>query len=196
MKRIRLYKVNIDYIKYLYSFEKRVKYDENKSNEYTQKRPYIGIVLNIGDFDYFAPLESPKPNHKNMKNNVHIMKINDGRDGLIAFGDMIPIKSSELINFDINKEEIFYKNLLIRQLIFCNNNNSRIQQHAIDTYTKVAIKESKFFKKICCNFKLLEEKCLEYQYYLESAGEVAAAKDDKVDIEKERKIEDDWEMER
>jgi len=156
-----LYRVNIDYIKYLYNFENKVKYNANESEDYTQRRPYVGVVIRIGEFDYFAPLESPRPNHKNLKSNVHIMKINEGNDGLIAFCDMLPICSSELVHFDIDKE--FSKNILIRQFIFCNNNKQAIEEHAKNTYNKVVVEKSKFHTKVCCDFKLLEEKCKEYK---------------------------------
>lgn len=165
MSRLRLYRVDIEYIKYLYKFDKKVQYNKKKEDRYTERRPYIGIVLKIGGFDYFAPLESPKPEHKKLKNNVHIMKINGGKNGLIAFGNMIPIDILQLVNFDINKEEISYRQILNSQFIFCNNskNKKSIKQHAEDTYNKVVVEKSKFHRKVCCNFKLLEEKCIEYK---------------------------------
>lgn len=162
MDRLQIYRISIDYIKYLYQFDKKVQYNESEADDYTERRHYIGIVIKVGEYDYFAPLESPKPNHKNLKSNVHIMKINGGNDGLIAFGDMLPINSSELISFDFNNESQFYQNILKRQFIFCNNNRQAIEEHAKGTYEKVVIEKSKFHKKVCCDFKLLEEKCKEY----------------------------------
>jgi len=162
LDRLRLYKVNIDYIKYLYNFDKKVQYNVNEADNYTERRPYVGIVIKIGEYDYYAPLESPRPNHKKLKNNVHIMKIDEGNYGLIAFNNMLPICSSELINFDINNESKFYRNILQMQFIFCNGNRQAIEEHAKGIYEKVVIEKSKFHRTVCCNFKMLEEKCKEY----------------------------------
>ncbi len=163
MDRLQLHRVNIDYIKYLYNFDKKVQYNTEEDDNYTERRPYVGIVIKIGEHDYYAPLESPKQNHKNLKRNVHIMKIDGGNYGLIAFSNMLPICSSELINFDINNESEFYRNILQRQFIFCNNNVQAIEEHAKNTYNKVVVEKSKFHTKVCCDFKLLEEKYKEYK---------------------------------
>ena len=59
---MKVYKIQEDYIKYLRTKEPRVL--ENKE----QKRPYVGVVLEINGFSYYVPLSSPKPKHKTMKN--------------------------------------------------------------------------------------------------------------------------------
>lgn len=64
------------------------------------------------------------------------------------------------------------------------------------TYKRYNSGYDKMFMKNCCNFKLLEEKCLEYQAYLDTAREVAAVKEEDMDIEKEIKGEENYEMER
>ena len=163
MSRLKLFRVDVDYIRYLYGFDKKVQYNEKESEDYTIKRPYIGVIFKIEECNYFVPLESPKPQHIKLKSNVHIMKINAGKHGLIAFGNMIPINLSQLINFDIDKESAPYKSLLQKQFIFCNKHSEDIKKHAVYTYNEVVVKKSKFFKKVCCDFKLLEEKCKLYK---------------------------------
>lgn len=39
-------------------------------------RPFVGIVLSINGYNYYAPLTSPKSKHINMKNQVDFIKIN------------------------------------------------------------------------------------------------------------------------
>ena len=75
MNKLRLYKIEIEYIKYLYTFDKRVQYNPNQPDAYTEKRPYLGIVLEVNEFDYFVPLEHPRLNHQKMKNNVYIQDV-------------------------------------------------------------------------------------------------------------------------
>jgi protein AbiQ len=162
MQKIRFYKIDLNYVKYLWKFDNKVQYDIYKSDDYNKKRPYIGVVLEINDFRYFAPLEHPRISHRKLKSNPHILKINNGRHGLIAFNNMIPVKESQLINFDFKDEDANYQEILRSQFIFCDNNKERINKHAQNTYNKVVIKKDPFFISICCNFKLLEEKCLKY----------------------------------
>mgnify|MGYP001097837138 CR=1 FL=1 len=173
LDRIRFYRINLDYVKYLWNYDNRVQYNKDESDFYNKRRPYIGIVLKIGGFQYFAPLEHPRQDHRTLKNNPHILKINNGRHGLIAFNNMIPVKDSELIAFDFKDEEPRYQKLLVNQFIFCDNNKKRIINRARDTYNKVTIQREPFFVKICCNFKLLEKKCVQYRDYLESMEEIA-----------------------
>ena len=72
MNKLRLYRTDIEYIKYLYSFDNRIQYNPNQTDEYTQKRPYLGIVLEVDNLKYFVPLEHPRVSHQKMKNNVYI----------------------------------------------------------------------------------------------------------------------------
>lgn len=161
MNNLRLYKVNIDYIKYLYSFDNRVQYNPIREDEYTIKRPYLGIVFEVENFKYFVPLEHPRKSHQNMKNNTFIFKIHNGKYGILGLNNMIPIKEECLIDFDINKEEIEYRQILISQYHYCNKHFKEIKKKAKETYDKSL--SNSFMKKICCNFKLLEEKCNKYR---------------------------------
>lgn len=160
MNKLKLYRVNIKYIKYLYKYDNRVQYNPNREDLYTQKRPYIGVVLQINEFNYFVPLEHPRESHKKMKNNIHIFKIHNGKYGILGFNNMIPIKKEDLIEFDINKENTTYKQILISQYRFCNKHIKEIREKARQTYKRS--QKNKFLRKICCNFKLLEEKFQEY----------------------------------
>lgn len=185
MQKIRFYKIDLEYIKYLWKHDNRVQYSAYESEFYNERRPYIGIILTINELQYFAPLEHPRKSHKTLKNNPHILKINNGKHGLIAFNNMIPVNNRELIEFDFRYEDIRYQGILRSQFIFCDNNKNNINQYAKDTYDKVVNKKIPFFVNISCNFKLLEEKCLEYPTYLESIKEVAAAIDENIHIDLE-----------
>lgn len=161
MNDLKLYKIDIEYIKYLYSYDNRVQYNPNRGDEYSAKRPYLGIVLEIDSFNYFVPLEHPRPSHKAMKNNIFIFKIHNGKYGILGFNNMIPVKKEQLVYFDINNENINYRQVLISQYRFCNKHDKEIKEKAYETYNKSL--NNSFMKKICCNFKLLEEKCKEFK---------------------------------
>lgn len=161
MNNLRLYKIDIEYIKYLYFFDNRIQYNPNQPDEYTKKRPYLGIVLQVDNFDYFVPLEHPRLSHQKMKNNIYFLKIHNGKYGILGFNNMIPVSKEALIDFDINRENPSYKQILISQYRFCNKHIYEIQERAKTTYEKS--QANGFFKKVCCNFKLLEEQCKKYK---------------------------------
>ena len=161
LNNLRLYKIDINYIKYLYSFDNRVQYNPDREDVYSAKRPYLGVVLKIDKYDYFVPLEHPRQSHQTMKNNIFIFKIHNGKYGILGFNNMIPVKKEQLIEFDINKENARYKQILISQYHFCNKHSKEIEEKANETYNR-SIKNH-FMKKICCDFRLLEKKSEEYK---------------------------------
>ena len=58
MENIKLYRVSADYVDYLAPAAKHLFH--NKQAGQQNERAYVGIVLHIGDMDYFAPLSSFK----------------------------------------------------------------------------------------------------------------------------------------
>ncbi|WP_049962384.1 type III toxin-antitoxin system ToxN/AbiQ family toxin [Oribacterium sp. FC2011] len=73
MRSLKLYEVDSQYVKYLSAFQEHIFFsDEDKSS-----RKYIGIVLEINGFKYFAPLSSFKSKHKKMSESVDFVKIKD-----------------------------------------------------------------------------------------------------------------------
>lgn len=163
MNKLRLYRIEIDYIKYLYKYDSKVQYNPNREDNYTARRPYLGIVLRVNNFDYFVALEHPRIQHQKMKKNFFIFKIHNGKYGILGFNNMIPVKKDQLIEFDINNEEEKYRQILISQYHFCNKHIGEIVQKANTTYLRRIEGKNNFLKKVCCDFKLLEEKCKKYK---------------------------------
>lgn len=156
MENLRIYRVHDRYIWFLKSRDSKVQDNKNK------KRPYVGVVLTIGKYKYFVPMESPKASHANMKNSRHIMKIDGGKYGILGFNNMIPIPDSALISFDINQEEAKYANLLKNQLRYINKNKVDVMDHASKTYYQVVTVKNAFMISICCDFVKLEKACDQY----------------------------------
>lgn len=152
MNRLKFYNIENNYINYLYQFDTKVPYNKN------QKRPYIGIVIEVNNIQYFAPLFSPKKVHMKYSDNPTYMKI--GKDyGIIRFNNMIPVVKDVLnpINFNDIKDDK-YKNLLIAQNNYIQQNTERIRKVAEKLYKMVTIDQKEFFVGLSCDFKLLEEK--------------------------------------
>lgn len=157
MESLKLYRISDKYIRFLKSRDIRVQ--DNKD----RRRPYVGVVLYVGDHRYFVPMESPKPNHTRIKPGRHIMKIDNGKLGLLGFNNMIPVHDAALISFDIDTEtDVQYAELLRRQISFINRSKADVLNHASQTYFSVVHKKNAFLLKICCDFKKLEHACKQY----------------------------------
>lgn len=156
---MKLYNVTDSYIDFLKDFDSKV--PDNKN----EKRPFVGIVLRINDCNFFAPLSSPKPKHRRMRNTADFHKINGGIHGAINFNNMIPISQSELILIDIdNISDRYYKNLLNSQIRFINSEQDTLKLKAKRLYELVKKDNSSLsgyqvaIKDRCVNFSLLQEK--------------------------------------
>lgn len=157
MEPLKLYRISDKYIRYLKARDTRVQ--DNKG----RRRPYVGVVLLVGSYRYFVPMESPKPNHANLKPGHHLMFLDGGKYGLLGFNNMIPVHDDAIIDFDIDAEpDEQYKELLRRQVSYINRNKADVLNHASRTYYGVTVKKNAFLLKICCDFKKLERACDKY----------------------------------
>lgn len=108
--------------------------------------------------------QSPKPKHLTMNGKaIDIFKINDGKWGIINLNNMIPTPIECLTEVLPLIKDKQYKDLLENQTTYLNDNKSKfltkVQQFQLQ-YTKDYLSDR--IKERCCNFKLLEEKCIEY----------------------------------
>lgn len=158
---LKIVRVNSNYCDYLRKYDNKVAYNKNEK----ELRPFIGILFKIEMCEYFAPLSSPKPKHKNMKNTLDFFKINNGELGAVNFNNMIPVNKNNYSLVDLNKEtltisELKYQKLLREQLAWLNANYQQVKNKSFKLYQ--LYNEGRLPQNIklrCCNFKLLEEKC-------------------------------------
>ena len=162
--KLKVVRVDADYCDYLRKYDSKVSYNRNEK----ELRPFIGILFEIENFEYFAPLSSPKEKHKNMKNMIDFFKIKDGQLGAVNFNNMIPVKPNNYSLIDLTKEALTfpeqkYQKLLIEQLNWLNANYKQVKNKSFKLYQLyVSGKLPDNIKSRCCNFKLLEKKCQEY----------------------------------
>lgn len=162
-RKIKIVKIDSKYCDYLRKFDNKVTYNAGTKD----LRPFIGILFTINKCEYFAPLSSPKEKHLKLKNTIDLLKIDDGKYGVVNFNNMIPVTNKNYVEFDLNKKAInkekFRIELMKNQLRWLTNNKKEI-------YTKSKLlynlyKNNKLpnnVKERCCNFPLLEEKCKKY----------------------------------
>lgn len=156
----KFYEVDSKYIKYL-----KENGDEKIPNiDYKKhKKFFCGIVLTINNFNYFAPVSS-----YNKKAHTAFLIMDKDKDSKalkpissLRFSFMFPCPIEYLSQKDFSKEDEKYQSLLRKELHYCNVNREKIKKIASDVY-KLGLKENTRKRFNICNFKRLEEKCLEY----------------------------------
>ena len=161
--KLKLVYVDSKYCDYLRKYDSRVVYNFDKK----QTRPFVGVLFEIDGCKYFAPLSSPKEKHKTMRNNIDFLKLDNGNLGVVNFNNMIPVKEDNIDIVDINNPEVTlksYNKLLQNQIFWLNRNSDRLYIKSFNLYNKYKMdKLDNEIKGRCCNFILLEEKCLEYK---------------------------------
>lgn len=163
-RKIIIVKVDSKYCDFLRKYENKVPYNAGEK----ELRPFVGILFNIGNCEYFAPLSSPKPKHSRLANTLDLIKIDNGKLGVINFNNMIPVNKSNYNIIDLN-EKTNDKNksarilLLKNQLRWLNKNRVDIYEKSSNLYKKYVNNLLPINVRVrCCNFILLEEKCREY----------------------------------
>lgn len=172
---MRIVEIKDSYIEFLRNFYPNAILD-NKVGRRKHKRKFVGVVLFINSFLYFAPLSSPKEsdydnNHNIRKSTDAILRIvvKNKLIGKILINNMFPVPNSEIIEYNINNEEdLAYRNLIKKEILWIQKNTSFIEKKAkIIYYTK----KNEIFRKNEKNeaflnniapFNLLEAKCIEY----------------------------------
>ena len=159
MATFKIVKINSKYCNYLRKFDNKVAFNAGSK----ELRPFIGILFKVNEYEYFAPLSSPKAKHLKMKNKIDFIKIDSGKLGAVNFNNMIPVQKTNYELIDINKQDIKYQLLLQSQLMWLNRNNSSIRGKALNLYNKYKTgKLPENILNVCCNFTLLEQKCEEF----------------------------------
>ena len=164
-KSFKIVKVDSKYCDYLRKFDNKVSYNAGTKD----LRPFIGVLFMVNDCEYFAPLSSPKPKHKKLRNTLDLIKIKNGDYGIVNFNNMIPVRSNNYKVFDLNKKssdksEMLRIKLLSNQLRWLTANRKDINTKSkllYDLYVENKLPLN--VRKRCCNFPLLEEKSKEYK---------------------------------
>lgn len=169
-KRLKLYNVNLKYIRNLHNADEHVPSISPQIGK--QNRPFLGVIVMINDAKYCIPLTSnsarKKKNFDSMRENITLRKIRD-KDGTILavlnLNNMIPIRDEYIseINLKINVSDSAtikkWKKLCTKELNWCQSNSSEIERLANELHHKYCSGESFKKRKICLNYPALEKEC-------------------------------------
>ena len=160
MDNIKLYEIDPDYINYMSKYAPHLFH--NKKPGQCNDRKYIGIILYIEGFEYFAPLSSFKPKHRQMKEGLDFLKIKEY--AVINLNNMFPVPSGLYTYVDINAQrDPKYKALLLAEYRMIKSIQDKIRKNAKTLYQlKIKNGDSTPLLRRCNDFKLLENACSNY----------------------------------
>lgn len=161
---LRLYQVQDSYIEHCRNYDDKVA--ETKKDRKKFDRKYVGIIMEINGFSYFAPLSSAKKRHEKMRESIDFIKIEDenGLYAVLNLNNMIPVPTIAKISFDISDEkDIKYRDLLKKEREIILTKKQKIIDNAKSLYEKVAIKKNTYLSQRCIDFRLLETKIEDYE---------------------------------
>ncbi len=158
MRGLKIYEIDSYYVDYLAAMQDHLFI----SKQNTLKRKYIGIVLEINDFKYFAPLSSFKPKHNKMEEGIDFIKIKDY--AVININNMIPVPEGVYHLVDVNgTKDSHYRYLLQAEAREINRQRNRILKNAIVLYRhKMRFGNATALAKRTNDFLRLEKMCQKY----------------------------------
>ena len=174
MEQFKLYSVSDEYVEWLRKDFPNVY--SNKINSRTHTRKYLGVVLQIGRYNYYVPMSSPKDSdyqvagdNKVIKKSIVpivriVVKNSVGEKelkGTLRISHMIPVPESELQLYDMeNETDSTYKDLVQNEMIFIRKNREKIDSNAKLLYKqKLANDTTAGYVKSALDYKALEGLC-------------------------------------
>lgn len=164
---LHFYNVDKEYVKYLQKVEREHRgFTKVPNMEYGaghEDKFVCGIVLDINGFKYYVPVSS----YKKQQNNNILIKLKDKYNpvkGSLRFNYMFPISDEYVTMRDFSKEKTESRKLFLhRQAVYCDSIRDDIYNKALETYNDVNNSNDKNLVQNSCDFKLLEQKCKEYE---------------------------------
>lgn len=169
-KRLKLYNVNMKYIRDLHSVDDNVPSVSPQIGK--AARPFLGIIVLINGSKFCIPLtsNSDKKNKKfeSMRENITFRKICDKNGKVLAglnINNMIPVREEYVTEIDLKMraedtpEIKCWKKLCLKELDWCQAHQDEIERLANELYRLYTSREPFGKRKICLDFPALEEKC-------------------------------------
>lgn len=179
MEKLKIYTVSDDYIEYIKKYDKNILFGRGEG--YATSRKYVGVVLSMNDFQYFAPLSSPKDSDYFYKHGerlirrsiIPIVRLIKGKNNLlgkIRLSNMIPVPSNCLTLYDIDNEpDIKYKSLLRDEIICIRKNRDTILKNAKILYNQKVKQYSGInYLSSTVDFCTIENYCKQYKPSLDN----------------------------
>ena len=153
-----MYDISEEYKDYLRKFDEKVSKKDN--------RKFYGILITKNNIDYYIPFTSKIDKKTSSKLTVNIKDTGNKIIAKLLLNNMIPVNENESFIVDINKSK--YKDYFNKEIAYLRKKHviSEILRKAENIFNVLENPENsdyEFFYTLCCNFKILEIKCLEYK---------------------------------
>lgn len=168
------YTVDSSYLQYLNSKDSEVYYHPNYNSTY---KPFVGIMIGIGNYKYAIPLSSAKVKHRkwnntsnshfliyeyvdenvNFPNDVYKDPVNGKKMHILAILDikkMIPVIDGVCTKIEFSNLDQQYQDLFTKEYNFCLNIKEKILSKATKLYLKQKTENRVLFSY--CDFTKLE----------------------------------------
>ena len=174
MEEFKIYGISDRYIEWLRKEMPGVYSNKRAARKHTRK--YLGIVMSIGNYNYYIPMSSPKSsdyqiageNRVIKKSIVPIMRIvvkntkgEKELKGTLRISHMLPVPDSELLLCDLDGEtDHTYKDLVQNEIIFIRKNREKIASYVKTMYKQKIMNDSTAgYVKSALDFRKLERLC-------------------------------------
>ena len=164
MDKLNFYTVDLTYVDLLKKAEVNKRgFSRVPNMDYGEQRKpkfLCGIVLQVGDTDYYVPITSYK---QQKPDNFLIYSDNGQVVSSLRFNYMFPVPKQLLKERRIAEEpDRAYRSLLAQELLFCRKNQEKIFKLAQRTYKRVLLGKDPGLIANSCDFLLLEKICHVY----------------------------------
>lgn len=165
--KLYFFRASDKYIEFLREIEPKVMYNRHED----RYRIYLGVLINIGIHQYYAPLTSYKEEtHGDIKNGDQKTFIIKGTDhenkesklALISLINMFPVIQTELTLIDFEKEEEKYKALLEKEYSYVLSNQEKIIKRAKKLHQLVTRNKVPALVSLCNDFTKLEREYIKF----------------------------------
>ena len=127
-------------------------------------------IIICNEHKYCVPMSKPKKKHEKMRNKIDFKKIihNGSLIGVLNFNLMIPVENAQIQRIDTkirkhdNMDTRRKKELLVKELEWCNEHISDLVNTANVLYQKYITGENFAARKQCSDFKRMELECEKY----------------------------------
>ena len=160
-----VYRIDMKYVRDLHNIDDRVLSVSLQIGK--DERPFLGIIVICNDHKYCVPLSKPKKKYEKVRDKIDFKKIVYRGEliGVLNFNLMIPIEDTLIQKIDTkirkhdNADTRKKKELLIKELEWCNKHVGDLTNTANVLYAKFASGEQFAAKEQCLDFKRMEIEC-------------------------------------
>ena len=165
---LEVYRIDMKYIRNLHNIDDRVLSVSPQIGK--DERPFLGVIVICNEHKYCVPLSKPKKKHEKMRDKIDFKKISDDGKliGVLNFNLMIPVEEEQVQRIDTkirkhdNADTRRKKELLIKELQWCNTHIADIVNTANVLYKKYMSGECFAARSQCLDFGKMEEVCEKY----------------------------------